>query len=128
MTEQKEILSAENEMFKTDLTHKNQIIAEARQRIYEWKQYSEHLENNLNNLKFTVQDLHHQNFHLQDLINWYCHKSNQTYCSPYYKIDRKNNNSNKTIPTTIIIKKSNLHFANVTKGKNKTKQIHNKHK
>ena len=44
MTEQKEILSAENEMFKTDLIHKNQIITEARQRIYEWKQYSEHLE------------------------------------------------------------------------------------
>ena len=44
MTEQKEILLAENEMFKTDLIHKNQIIAEARQRIYEWKQYSEHLE------------------------------------------------------------------------------------
>ena len=40
-------------------------------------------------MKFTVQDLHDQNFYLKDLINWYCHKSNQTYCSPYYKIDRK---------------------------------------
>jgi len=53
----------------------------SRNAIREWKQYSEYLENQLNNARWTAWDLYNQNKHLMSIIDWYRSNSKPVSCS-----------------------------------------------
>ena len=78
VTEQLELVTAENEHLKNELIFKENILSNAQLTINHWKKYSACLEKDLQDIKFTFQSLHQQNNTKKDQFDYRFLKSKPT--------------------------------------------------